>query len=932
MKKILLLCILIFNWGLSQRNFGDTSEPMPSVSSFSSYVNTPVSLSTGIPNISVPLFSLPSGHSGVDLSAVLNYHAYNAISNKPGSEVGLGWSLLKGGVISRVINGMVDEELSNPNRPNYKKNIFDDIYYYDIPGESGKFKFVRDTLNNTFTLNNISGNNIKIDYTRDSNTATLILNSFTLTNDKGIKYIFEDYSVSRYNTGAAGFNYKSAFFLTKIIDENNLTVADFSYQKNTKYSGNVIIYQNCKLGTISTKYGKMAFEYSYSAFMEDAGKNDPYELSTVSLSDAYSHLISKYRLQYSTFSVYQGTPDNGNQGKRILTDIKKLDKNERVIEARTLEYDRLGSETNYSPSGNPNEYGNFLCPVDGPKYPGHFTLGLLKKMILPEGGYVEYNFEAGEMYRDSSQLLFDTNQITQPDVQYLNLVNTADYDTNISRNYTFQVTETKKFFVTDLLSEVYTIHDIHGDIVSPPVYKLMNSGGAEMHGYAIYKCDGIKYYNLTPGTYTFKIKGNGNGTIKTYAITSLPQPYKNTIQREVPRIATIKYYTSILSLKKTITYQYNSFTNPNDSSGQEFFGESCDGDYATGFILYRNVKEIYGGESENIGYSKYYFKTPDDYTSGGNVFYRPYYNIVSSGILTKKEVFSQQNQLMSDENMEYVFDEISNLPEYTMCAGYRSKASWMKSSKTTSKTYYDNGSSLQNITETFSNPANLQTSLIKDTSSEGKVTEKKISYAADMNNIRLTNANMMSIPIQTEVKVNGTLVNKSETKYDSSSNLYPSSVIEFNMQNQSPITAATLDIYDDKGNLVQASNKVHIPTTTIWGYYQTQPIAKIEGLPYSQVMNLQTVIAAVNASNADADNPANESSLLLALENLKKDPVLKNYSVTTSTYDPLIGITNSISANGIKTTYLYDSANRLIKITDASGKTLSEYQYNYKTN
>ncbi|WP_294302297.1 hypothetical protein [uncultured Chryseobacterium sp.] len=88
---------------------------------------------------------------------------------------------------------------------------------------------MRDTINNTFSINNISGNNAKIEYTRDANTATLILNSFTITNDKGIKYIFQDYSISRYNTGAVGFNYKSAFFLTRIVDENNFVAADFTY-------------------------------------------------------------------------------------------------------------------------------------------------------------------------------------------------------------------------------------------------------------------------------------------------------------------------------------------------------------------------------------------------------------------------------------------------------------------------------------------------------------------------------------------------------------------------------------------------------------------------------------------------------------------------------------------------------------------------------
>jgi uncharacterized protein RhaS with RHS repeats len=66
------------------------------------------------------------------------------------------------------------------------------------------------------------------------------------------------------------------------------------------------------------------------------------------------------------------------------------------------------------------------------------------------------------------------------------------------------------------------------------------------------------------------------------------------------------------------------------------------------------------------------------------------------------------------------------------------------------------------------------------------------------------------------------------------------------------------------------------------------------------------------------------------LENLRKDSALQNYTVSATTYDPMIGVTNSISSNGIRTINVYDTANRLIKVTDAAGKTLQEYKYNYK--
>ncbi|CAI8733130.1 hypothetical protein [Chryseobacterium sp. IT-36CA2] len=930
-KIILALIFLTFNLGKSQieRNYGDTAQPVPSASSFSSYVNTPISLSTGVPNIGIPLLSLPTGNKDFEIATSLNYHTYNTGQDKPASEVGLGWSLLKGGaVISRVINGSVDEFNYDVTKSSYKKNLFDDIYYYDLPGNSGKFKFVRDTINNTFTLNNISGSNVKIEYTRDSNTATLVLNSFKITDSKGFKYMFEDYSIARFDTSYKGFNYKSAFYLTKVIDENNFTIATFNYQKNSKNVGNssILLYQNCKVESIATSYGKITFENLYTGISDD----DPYIIKSLSLWDISSHLIAKYRLDYGSFSS-SAYPVNVNKGKRTLLSVQKLDRNQNPIETRQFTYDEAGSETNYGATPNLNEYGNFLCPDNAKTNSKTYTLGLLKKMTLPEGGYVVYNFEANEVYEDKSNLQLSRNQITDPALQYLSLAGTVNYNTNNSRSYTFQVSTSQRFFIKILTDEVYEIVNIHGNIIIPPTYKLLRSSGTEVNGVANGCSENIKYYDLVPGTYTFQISGNGNGSMQNYVINNLPAPYKNTAQSKTgARIANIKYYDADNTVKKAMSYQYDLFDN-SGSSGKLFSGEVCNEEAGNlnETILYKNVREIYEGTSGNLGYSKYYFKTPDDYTSTVNL-YKPYYNITSTGLLTKKEMYNQQNQKLSSENTEYVLDEIAGVQEYIICGGYKSKSAWLKSTTTTSKTFYANGSSLEGTTETTFNTSNFQPAYTKSTSPDGKITETNIKYPLDLSNTRLINANMLSVPLQTETKINGNVVSKGGAKYEFADNLYPSSVVTFEMKDLTAITTMTYDVFDNKGNSVQIKGKNGIPTVKIWGYYQTLPIAEIAGVNYNQISNLPSVIAAINASNADADNPINEALLLQALDNLRKDPALQSKPVSVYTYDPLIGITNSVSSNGIKTSYVYDSANRLIKTMDSDGKTLQEYQYNYK--
>lgn len=194
---------------------------------------------------------------------------------------------------------------------------------------------------------------------------------------------------------------------------------------------------------------------------------------------------------------------------------------------------------------------------------------------------------------------------------------------------------------------------------------------------------------------------------------------------------------------------------------------------------------------------------------------------------------------------------------------------------------------------------------------------------------------MIGIPLETTVlkkqtdSYQGKTISRSETKYDNASNLFPSSVVSYDLQNTAS-TELTYDQYDSKGNLQQYTTKDGIPTAIVWGYNQTQPIAKILGATYAQVSSLAAAI--VSASNMDASNPSNEAALITALDNFRKDGTMAGYQISTYTYDPLIGVTTITPPSGIREVYLYDTANRLKEIREnsATGKLLKEFKYNYK--
>ncbi|MCD8406208.1 hypothetical protein LNI91_11715 [Tenacibaculum dicentrarchi] len=135
--------------------------------------------------------------------------------------------------------------------------------------------------------------------------------------------------------------------------------------------------------------------------------------------------------------------------------------------------------------------------------------------------------------------------------------------------------------------------------------------------------------------------------------------------------------------------------------------------------------------------------------------------------------------------------------------------------------------------------------------------------------------------------------------------------------------------YDDKGNPIEVSKKDGTKIYYVWGYEQTQPIAKITG--YSTITEAQkTVISnAVIASNADKDE-ATENNLRAKLKLLRKSFDTETVQVNTYTYDPLIGVTSITDPRGQTIYYEYDTFNRLEFIKGKDGNILKENKYNYK--
>ncbi len=139
--------------------------PSPNAASLGKFGEIPVSLYTGIPSISIPLFSLTEGDIRLPIS--LSYHAGGVKVEEEASWVGLGWSLNAGGVITRsianfddlspygypftnqvtpaTINSTSNSCFYSNGQPCFEPDVEPDIFFFNFLGYSGKFVLPKDS-------------------------------------------------------------------------------------------------------------------------------------------------------------------------------------------------------------------------------------------------------------------------------------------------------------------------------------------------------------------------------------------------------------------------------------------------------------------------------------------------------------------------------------------------------------------------------------------------------------------------------------------------------------------------------------------------------------------------------------------------------------------------------------------------------------------
>jgi len=418
----------------------------PEAEAMAKYDVLPVNFYTGMPTITIPLYELKTPSLTLPFALSYNYNGYRP--NEMATWAGLGWSVQGGGVITRMVKGQVDENMT----ANYRYDAYasmlamigrqpfcedaaqgeydtePDLYVFNACGYSGKFILFK---GQAYLF---PQQNIQISPYGDG---------FRMVDDKGNTYMFTEKETTFHKDqgGTLPLNtHTSAWYVTSITSADKKDVISFNYQSYTfkqpsTFVDSYTINGGCGSNTSCHSFSTLIFDgdhidsklltsvtSNYGSIYFIPSTNDRLDLPA-STGDKMLDLITilppgggQYFKRYRLTHSYFGTNTKLRLDKMTLETSSTVAENQtgdptEVINHWDFEYENNSSFPAASTRGidifgyaNGATGNAMLFPAgtfspslysygDRSVHEDYLKLGMLKKMTYPTGGYSAFTWE-----------------------------------------------------------------------------------------------------------------------------------------------------------------------------------------------------------------------------------------------------------------------------------------------------------------------------------------------------------------------------------------------------------------------------------------------------------------------------------------------------------------------------------------------------------
>lgn len=609
--------------------------------------------------------------------------------------------------------------------------------------------------------------------------------------------------------------------------------------------------------------------------------------------------------------------------------------------------------------------------------------GTLNQIVYPTGGGTTFVYEANTFPKsDFNSIIPENNKSSEKIVEVYNDYSNyqAYVDVPLTDTFQFTLTQPNRIAIKKIIDQTACPSFDNTFSYAHPGYPIgilrkVSPTGKTIGSWAMPQVNGQNSYcsygeyvdgapvtasdfqpnTLDPGTYVFEALTPPRDAYVRWRINFLPQDQDASVAPDSPVSGGGLRISKIITGNLTKSYTYPTgklIVAPVLSHGKNFYCPENAMDHASTLqqlsVSSVPLSTIRGGNSvgydwvdETVGLGKTSYSFYNEREELLDDVYFPYAPTVINyynGIAQKVEHYRDSTLFKS---IDFTYEDrysntvngyiYSTNDAFGILYGYR--FNWILKQSEVTKTYF--GSNVLEEVATYTYNEDFQPSVFKRLVG-GIWKEKRFKYAKDFGSPvyqSMVARHQISAPIETVDLKDGLVIAANKINYAQTQDLnLPQDVYALNtavplgesVYQNSYQKIADLQAYNTNGKLLQLNQHGKI-TSFLWGYNNYFLVAQINGASYADA----TAVIGLPAIESIALNPS-DGTIETNTDALRSS--LNNALVKSFTFKPLVGVTGVTNERGAKTSYVYNSVNKLDHVKDHLGNILTSYTYHFRGN